>query len=141
VEREKKIGDLYKKTMRAGGDKRPEESFPRIPRPAGKKKEKPPAPEANPRAAVFPKISSGKTPPVSVEAAAPAPNKAWEEEARAAQPDREAPGLLKLTGKKETSVRKAAKFLMLIGKDEAAKVMRHFTPEEARRLFPVQGKE
>jgi flagellar motor switch protein FliG len=45
-----------------------------------------------------------------------------------------ASGLLKLTGKKNASLRKAAKFLMLIGKDEAAKVMRHFTLEEVEAV-------
>jgi flagellar motor switch protein FliG len=49
-------------------------------------------------------------------------------------PRRTGPGFLKLTDKQETSVRKAAKFLMLIGQDEAAKVMQHFTPEEAEAV-------
>jgi flagellar motor switch protein FliG len=61
-------------------------------------------------------------------------------------------GLLKLTGKgKKISARKAAKFLILIGKEEASKVMRHFTPEEVeavareisgiRRIESAEAKE
>jgi flagellar motor switch protein FliG len=42
-------------------------------------------------------------------------------------------GLLKITGR-ETSVRKAAKFLMLIGRDEAGKVLRHFTEPEIEAI-------
>ncbi|MDR1626701.1 MAG: flagellar motor switch protein FliG [Spirochaetia bacterium] len=62
---------------------------------------------------------SGAPPPENPAPAPPAPN---------------LPGFLKLTGRKETPVRKAAKFLMLIGKDEAASVMRHFAPEEAQAV-------
>ncbi|MDR1931441.1 MAG: flagellar motor switch protein FliG [Spirochaetales bacterium] len=57
-------------------------------------------------------------------------------EADEAPPSRgKARGFLRLTGKgRETSVRKAAKFLMLIGKDEAAKVMQHLAPEEVEAI-------
>jgi len=43
------------------------------------------------------------------------------------------PGLLKITGR-ETSLRKAAKFLVLIGQEEAAKVLRHLSEEEVEAM-------
>jgi flagellar motor switch protein FliG len=119
MDRWKKVSDLYRKTMRgpAAADKT-ENAFP----PAGSasltgtgaEKSSPlRAPQGEKPGPGG--ISSGGT------AASPAPASA-------------APGFLKLTGKKETSVRKAAKFLMLIGRDEAVSVMRHFAPEEAEAV-------
>ncbi len=46
---------------------------------------------------------------------------------------RTADGLLKVAGK-ENSFRKVAKFLLLIGKDEASKVLRHFNDEEVEKI-------
>ncbi|MFQ3621097.1 MAG: flagellar motor switch protein FliG [Spirochaetales bacterium] len=42
-------------------------------------------------------------------------------------------GLFKVTGK-ENPYRKAAKFLLLVGKEEGAKVLRHFTEEEVEKI-------
>ncbi|MDR2587791.1 MAG: flagellar motor switch protein FliG [Spirochaetales bacterium] len=68
----------------------------------------------------------------SLDAEKSPPPKPAQAEAQKTSPEGKAPqGLLRLTGKDgETSLRKAAKFLVLIGKDEAAKVMRHLAPEE-----------
>ncbi|GAB4375444.1 MAG: FliG C-terminal domain-containing protein [Spirochaetales bacterium] len=44
-----------------------------------------------------------------------------------------AEGLLKIAGK-ETPFRKVAKFLLLIGKEEASKVLRHFNEEEVEKI-------
>ncbi|MDR1316349.1 MAG: flagellar motor switch protein FliG [Spirochaetales bacterium] len=121
MDRRKKISDLYKKTMRSGSaaDKTEDVFMPvNVAAAHGAvaekalpvRVEKADAGEPSQGAAV-----SGKSAPD------PAPSSA-------------APGFLKLTGKRETSVRKAAKFLMLIGRDEAAGVMRHFTPEEAQAV-------
>jgi flagellar motor switch protein FliG len=128
MDRRKKISDLYKKAMQGGGAPagKTEDVFTPVDaasfyKPAAKPAaEKSPAPSSGAAAsssAVLP--SSAKTPPAS---------------GNSAPPPETASGFLKLTGQKETSVRKAAKFLMLIGKDEAAKVMQHFTPEEAEAV-------
>jgi flagellar motor switch protein FliG len=115
MDRRKKIIDLYKKTMRADaggasgihGAGKPEDVF------------TPPEGASLSGAAAGDPCAEG---PPSENPAPPPP------------PAKGVPGFLKLTGTKETSLRKAAKFLMLIGKDEAAKVMRHFTPEEAQAV-------
>ncbi len=45
-----------------------------------------------------------------------------------------AEGLLKIAGKEANPFRKVAKFLLLIGKDEASKVLRHFNEGEVEKI-------
>jgi flagellar motor switch protein FliG len=133
----------YKKTMKAGSGEKPaageppkEDVFTPVDITAFakgsrkvKKNDPPPAPPEPQAAPVPPPVVPGEPPP-----------RDDKKTAEDTPPRREvpqtprAPGFLKLTGKKETSFRKAAKFLMLIGKDEAAKVMQHFSPEEVEAV-------
>jgi flagellar motor switch protein FliG len=114
-----KITDLYKKVMQIGGVSRTgkiEDGF-------------------TPMEAVsFPKVARETFPSRSAGAGTPAGGDAPLAKSADTASSPGASGLLKLTGKKKTSVRKAAKFLMLIGKDEAARVMQHFTAEEAEAI-------
>jgi flagellar motor switch protein FliG len=117
MDRRKKISELYKKTMKAGsGEKPSEDVFTPI------------------------DIAAKSAPPTPVQPAPVQPPPAGDTTGGDAPPRpgasrlSSAPGFLKLTDKKETSVRKAAKFLMLIGKDEAAKVMQHFSAEEVEAV-------
>ncbi|MDR1179437.1 MAG: flagellar motor switch protein FliG [Spirochaetales bacterium] len=121
MDRRKKVSDLYKKTMQGGsGRGKTEDGFTPVNITALR------GAAGGKALAVRGEMADAGEPSLGETASG--------ESALKSAASSAAPGFLKLTGKKETSVRKAAKFLMLIGRDEAAGVMRHFTPEEAEAV-------
>jgi len=115
---EKRRVDAYRKAMGKGKDAPLSRVSPTPPHPAGKKS----AREGLSRQQELDSSHAPASPPSSSESP-------WE-----ASPTKNTPeGLLKVAGK-EKPYRKVAKFLLLIGKEEAGKVLRHFTEEEVEKI-------